>query len=98
MPTFSIFEPRRSSIRTLEEVYFWTDTIKDWKRLLGPDKYKELIIAQLKDLVDKKLIAVYGFVIMPNHLHLLWEMLAKWPGNALCKFQQSYWSPDHQRS
>ena len=58
----------------LDEVYFWTDTIKDWKKLLEPDKYKKIIIETLKDLSDKNKIVVYGFVIMPNHLHLIWEM------------------------
>jgi REP element-mobilizing transposase RayT len=77
MLTSSIFKHRRHSLLTLQEVYFWTDTINNWKRLLAPDKYKELIIVQLKELVDKQLIVVYGFVIMPNHLHLLWEMLSK---------------------
>ena len=28
-------------------------------------------------LVNRNKIAVYGFVIMPNHLHFLWEMLNK---------------------
>jgi putative transposase len=60
----------------LEEVYFWTNTIKDWKALLKQDKYKFLIIDLLKDLVAKNLIIAYGFVIMPNHIHLLWELLA----------------------
>lgn len=61
----------------LEEVYFWTDTVKDWKLLLKPDKYKKLIIDTWKELADKKLILIYGFVIMPNHLHVVWEMLRK---------------------
>ncbi|MBC7388391.1 MAG: transposase, partial [Opitutaceae bacterium] len=60
----------------LKEVYFWTDTIKDWKKLLQ-DRYKELIISDLKNLVDKELIIIYGFVIMPNHLHLLWQLKKK---------------------
>lgn len=55
------------------EVYFWTNTIKDWKHLLKQDKYKQLIINSLKELVDKKLITVYAFVIIPNHIHLIWE-------------------------
>ena len=58
----------------LNELYFWTSTIKDWINLLTDDKYKFLIINTLKDLVDKKQIIVYGYVIMPNHLHLLWEL------------------------
>ena len=61
----------------LGEIYFWTNTIKDWKQLLKPDKYKQLIIDTLCSLVEKKLIKVFGFVIMPNHLHLIWEMCAK---------------------
>lgn len=63
----------------LENVYFWTDTVKDWKRLFKNDNYKELISNCLKELVDTGLIKVYAFVIMPNHLHLVWEM---------CKFNK----------
>lgn len=57
-----------------DQVYFWTDTVKDWRRLLKPDKYKEIIIVSWQELTDRKLIAIYGFVIMPNHLHVVWEM------------------------
>jgi putative transposase len=67
----------RNSRMNLNETYFWTDTIKDWHHLLKPDKYKEVIIEELQWLKNKNKIAVYGFVIMPNHLHLLWEMLEK---------------------
>src|ERR1035437_8749486 len=66
----------RNSIMQLNEVYFWTDTIKDWIRLLQPDKYKQSIIDSWKWLKDKGLVNIYGFVIMPNHLHVIWEMLA----------------------
>jgi REP element-mobilizing transposase RayT len=72
-----LFNKPRNSKLEINEVYFWTDTIKDWKHLLKQDKYKLLIMDALKDLVEKKKIIVYGFVLMPNHLHLLWEMLAK---------------------
>ncbi len=66
--------PRKSQMR-LGEVYFWTNTIKDWKNLLKPDKYKLVILEQLQWLVQRKKVAVYGYVIMPNHLHFIWEML-----------------------
>ena len=65
----------RNSRMKLNEVYFWTDTIKEWKKLLIQDKYKQLIMNQLKWLKDKNKIIVYGFVIMPNHLLLIWEMV-----------------------
>ena len=77
MKKFSLFETTRNSKLQLNEVYFWNDTIKDWKHLLKQDKYKEVILEVLRGLVAKNKIIVYGFVIMPNHLHLLWEMLAK---------------------
>jgi REP element-mobilizing transposase RayT len=66
-----------NSKMSLGKVYFWTDTIKDWKEILEYLAYKQLIINVLKQLVDKKLINVYGFVIMPNHLHLIWRMNSK---------------------
>jgi len=59
----------------MEEVYFWTTTVKDWKHLLKQDKYKLLLLNLLRNMVEKKQIAVYGFVIMPNHIHLIWELL-----------------------
>jgi putative transposase len=67
----------RNSRMNLNEVYFWNNTIKDWKPLLKKEKYKELIIEQLLWLKQRNKIVVYGFVIMPNHLHLLWELLEK---------------------
>lgn len=67
----------RKSRMALGEVYFWTSTIKDWKHLLNPDKYKELIIDIWKDQVKKSQIVIYGFVIMPNHIHVLWKLTAK---------------------
>jgi len=48
-----IFTQRRNSSLEFDEVYFWTDTIKDWKNLLKKDKYKQLVIEVWKDLVDR---------------------------------------------
>ncbi len=56
-------------------LYFYNATITNWKKLLEPDKYKDYIIDSLKYLVNHNKIAVYGFVIMPNHIHLIWELL-----------------------
>jgi REP element-mobilizing transposase RayT len=67
----------RNSKMLLNEVYFWTDTIKDWNKLLENDHHKMIIINCWKELVTRKKICIYGFVIMPNHLHILWEMLDK---------------------
>ena len=34
---------------------------------------QQLIIDYLKKLCDEKFITLFGFVIMPNHLHLIWR-------------------------
>jgi putative transposase len=71
-------------------LYFFTSTIIDWKKLLAPDKYKDIIITSLKYLVEHQKIVVYGFVIMPNHIHLIWELLImngkEKPNASLMKF------------
>jgi REP element-mobilizing transposase RayT len=56
-------------------IAFFTATILDWKHLLHSNKYKDLIVSSLKFLVDEKRANIYGFVIMPNHIHLLWKIL-----------------------
>lgn len=60
----------------LTEYYpqFFTATILEWKLLLREDRYKEIILSSLRFLVDNHRIAVYGFVIMPNHIHLIWHI------------------------
>ncbi|MGN7987080.1 transposase [Pedobacter sp. 22226] len=70
-----IFKQDRNSKMLLDEVYFWTDTVKDWKKIFSIDKYKIIVIDTLRELVNRKKITVYAFVIMPNHLHLVWQMI-----------------------
>ena len=53
---------------------FFTATILEWKHLLKNDKYKDIIIESLRFLVDEKRILVYAFVIMPNHIHTIWQI------------------------
>ncbi|MGV3587862.1 MAG: transposase [Adhaeribacter sp.] len=57
------------------EIYFWTATVKEWQRLFKPEKYKALLVGILQELRQKNLIRIYGFVIMPNHIHLIWEQI-----------------------
>jgi len=53
---------------------FFTATNLEWKKLLASDKYKELIVDSLRFLVKDKRIKLFAFVIMPNHIHLIWQM------------------------
>lgn len=56
------------------QIAFFTASILEWKYLLKPDKYKNIIIKSLKFLAENKKVKIYGFVIMPNHIHLLWKI------------------------
>jgi REP element-mobilizing transposase RayT len=56
------------------ELSFFTATILEWKHLLINDTYKDIITGSLKFLVADKRINVNAFVIMSNHMHLLWHI------------------------
>ena len=66
---------------------FYTATILQWKPLFSQDKYKQKIIESLQFLVANKRITLYSFVIMSNHVHLIWQAL---PGNSPQKVQASF--------
>ncbi len=56
-------------------LYFFTATILEWKKLLFRNNYKDIIISSMKFLVDDKRVKIYSFVIMPNHIHIVWKIL-----------------------
>ena len=54
---------------------FFTATNLEWKKLLTPDKYKDIIISSLRFLVNDKRANIFAFAIMENHIHLIWQMM-----------------------
>jgi putative transposase len=54
---------------------FYTATINNWQHLLEEDKHKNIIVDSLKFLVTEKRIELNAFVIMSNHIHLIWQPL-----------------------
>jgi putative transposase len=69
----NIFTPRRKSYMHIGDIFFWTATINQWQLLLWNDKYKDVVINSLRYLSDKGKIDLFAFVIMPNHIHLIWR-------------------------
>ncbi|MEO7923099.1 MAG: transposase [Chitinophagaceae bacterium] len=53
---------------------FFTASIKGWYKLLQGDNYKVIIIKSLRFLVQDNRIKLYAFVIMADHIHLIWQM------------------------
>ncbi len=65
---------QRKSFTSVNKIYFWTATIHNWNHLLQNDNEKKIITDSLRTLSDRGLITIYAFVIMPNHIHLIWEL------------------------
>ncbi len=70
-----IFHKRQGQM-DINQAYFYTETIQNFAHLLADDNLKLTIIESWQYLVQKKLIEVYAYVIMPNHIHLLWNILS----------------------
>ena len=64
METFPVYSPQ-----------FFTATIHEWQHLLADNNHKDIIIDSLKFLVTDKRIELNAFVIMSNHIHLIWQPL-----------------------
>jgi REP element-mobilizing transposase RayT len=54
---------------------FFTSTILYWQNLLSYNETKQIVVNSLQFLVKNNKIKLYGYVIMPNHIHLLIEVL-----------------------
>jgi putative transposase len=55
-------------------VQFFTAVCYDWLKLLDTSKAKEIIIEALRHRVSMGHVRVAAFVIMPNHIHLIWRV------------------------
>ena len=66
---------------------FFTATILEWKQLFVLDSMKQIIISSLQYLVNEGRVKIYGFVFMPNHIHLIWQIQ---DGHEKAKVQQSF--------
>lgn len=69
-----IFHKRQRQI-DFHNSYFYTDTIFNFAHLLADDNLKLIIINSLQFLVKNQVVEIYGYVIMPNHIHLIWNIL-----------------------
>jgi putative transposase len=77
----------------MENVYaqewpqFFTATIQEWKHLLKEDVYKNIIVDAIAFLVKEGKVTINGFVIMSNHLHIIWQSKGE---NSIQKIQNSF--------
>jgi putative transposase len=52
---------------------FFTATILNWQHVLKEDYYKNIIVESLQFCVKQNKVKLYAFVIMSNHIHLVWQ-------------------------
>ena len=66
---------------------YFTATISNWGHLLKEDNHKDIIIDSLQYLTSSNVITLNAFVIMSNHIHLIWQAL---PGFTPSAVQSSF--------
>ncbi len=59
-------------------IRFFTAKCLNWQHLLERDTHKEIVLESLRFMVHDSRIWVYGFVIMTNHVHILWRKRPEW--------------------
>ena len=60
---------------TVYATQYFTATIYEWQAVLADDNHKDIIIGSLQYLTNDKRIELNAFVIMSNHIHLIWQAL-----------------------
>src|SRR5690606_17013226 len=55
------------------KIYYLTFSVVDWVDIFTRKVYKDIIIDSLKYCVSEKQLLVYGYVIMTNHVHVIWH-------------------------
>ncbi|MEZ4902490.1 MAG: transposase [Spirosomataceae bacterium] len=62
---------RHRNLYLNEECFFVTTTCKDWLHVFINDTYFTILIESLRFVGEKYEADYLGYVLMPNHLHLL---------------------------
>jgi REP element-mobilizing transposase RayT len=74
------------------DLMFTTCTIHKWYPILEESGNKEVITRAFQFLVNNKGVIVYGFVIMPNHIHLIWSNHGSYSWSSIFHSLKSYTS------
>ncbi len=53
------------------DAYFVTFTIVKWIKVLDDDNYKRIVLDAIRYYQKYKNLIVYGYCIMPNHVHMI---------------------------
>lgn len=65
---------RRQGQMDAVNLYFFTQTIQNFQPLLAQPVIRQIVLDSFRYLCKQQWVTIYGFVLMSNHLHLLWRM------------------------
>ena len=77
---------------------YFTATIYEWQNVLSEDNYKDIIIDSLQFLVNDKRIELNAFVVMNNHIHLIWQALTGYTSSGVQASFMKYTAQQIKRS
>lgn len=55
------------------DIHFITMTVVGWVDVFSRQCYRDILIDSMKFCISNKGLIVYAFVIMPNHIHCIWQ-------------------------
>ncbi len=58
-------------------IYYATFTVLYWQKIFANEKNISIILDTLSFLSKNKPIQIFGFVVMPNHIHLMYQTQEK---------------------
>jgi len=56
--------------------HFLTFQVIDWVDVFSRKLYRDMVIDSMKFCRKEKALEIYGYVIMTNHLHVIWRPVA----------------------
>ncbi len=77
---------------------FFTATIYEWQPVLADEQYKNIVIESLQFLVAEKRTELNAFVIMHNHIHLIWQAMNNFTPSAIQASFMKYTAQQIKRS
>jgi REP element-mobilizing transposase RayT len=71
---FYIKQKSNSMYERFNGLYFSTASINKWYPLFNRKSNIKIVLTALSYLVKNNRCSIYAFVIMPNHIHLIWQI------------------------
>lgn len=63
----------RYLIKDQNAIYFLTFTVIDWVDVFTRKEYKLILVDSMNYCIKEKGLTVFGWVIMSNHIHVIWQ-------------------------